>query len=167
MPRSKSKPANVVSADILYAAGWVNDGDNWFAPDDINTERPVSYEDAVRSHLDATTGTSQAQTRRKPVRVSPIVQATVRRICQYLSTGATQQRVWGDQEVSLKRVVSAVTLAFEQYNAANTPAIQCDKRMITNAVNALKRNGEIESTKKGWFRPASGANVDWAQFIVP
>lgn len=166
MPKSKSKVVPTVTHADLVEFGFQSSGDQGNYIYGLNESDVFTPDQARAIFLEQGRVSKREGAKRQPVRVPADVLATVRAISQFMSTNAEKRGQWGETEVSLKRVITAVIGAYAQKARIDGSVSAVDKRMVTNAVNALKRGGEIEGTKKGWFHAAPGADTDWTSFIA-
>jgi hypothetical protein len=117
---------------------------------------------STQEAYDIVTGREPEQSKpqkREAVRTPYYVEETILGIAQYMSSSMKVMARWGDTEVNLKSLISAVTSAY-----ASDEFTQVTETMVKNVVNKWKRQGIVEQTTKGHFRSSETSRFDWSQF---
>lgn len=161
----KSKTVSIANDETLELAGFQAVDGGWYAPDDTHYEAFLSTEDAYAMYT--RNAGDKATVKRRPAenRASSELVAITRRVCQAYSINFEKPGVWGDAEISLKKVSASVLSAWANSKYAVEGSTAPTELMVKNAVNSLKRLGEIEGTKKGYFRASAQASIDWSKFL--
>lgn len=161
----KSKVQTIVDVAVLTNAGYYVDGDVAFAPEDKELHNPMDFQDAIAHYQEHNTEKIPAVKRTSENRASQDLVALTRSVAQAYSNNFTARYQWGEEEVNMKRVVASVVQAWCVSKYAQENCQVPSEKQVKNALNTLKRAGEIVTTQKGSFRASAQASTDWTKFI--